>query len=145
MSWIDVDGKFTRTETVKGKCLIANSIKPIESIKNAPLRYLAIDIECLPDEPRIAEPEKDKIIAISMAFTPAYKGNDTMVILAKSVRGVAGNVVGCADEKAMLEKMRDVINDFDPDIIAGYNINGFDLPFIVKRMELNKVPRDLGR
>jgi DNA polymerase, archaea type len=144
MSWIEVEGKFTKTSTVKCKALIADSIKPVEILKNAPLKYLSVDIECLPDEPRIPVPEKDKIIAVSLAFNPAYNGKERLVLLAKHARAT-GNVMTCPDEKGMLEKMKTIIDDYDPDIIAGYNINNFDLPYLLTRMEVLKVPRDLGR
>jgi DNA polymerase, archaea type len=144
MSWINVEGKPTKTSTVKCKAIMAESITPIEILKNAPFRYLSLDIECLPEEARIPVPEKDKIIAVSLAFSPAYKGKDHMVILAKHA-SANGNVISCSDEKEMLEKMKNVIDDYDPDIIGGYNINNFDIPFILKRMEIHKVPRDLGK
>ena len=45
----------------------------------------------------------------------------------------------------MLEKFKDIINDYDPDIICGHNINGFDLPFILKRLEVLKISRNIGK
>ncbi|MFH1229370.1 MAG: 3'-5' exonuclease, partial [Candidatus Aenigmatarchaeota archaeon] len=146
MSWIEVDGKLAKTATVKCKAVIADTIKPIEILKNAPLRYMTLDIECLPEEPRIPIPEKDKIIAISMSFCPEYKGKDHMIILAKHARFTSSdNVIACANEKDMLQKFKDVMDDYDPDIVGGYNINNFDLPFILGRMEVNKIQRDLGK
>jgi DNA polymerase I len=144
MSWIDVKGNFRRTNTVKCKALDAESIKPITVSKNAPLRYIAIDIECLSEEDRLPVPEKDKIIAIGLAFHPDYKGKKSVVLLAKSVRPEK-DMITCADEKEMLKKLKEILDDYDPDIICGHNINGFDLPFLVKRLEVLKIPRDFGR
>jgi DNA polymerase I len=144
MSWIDVEGKLTKTNTVKCKSIVAESIKPIEVLKNAPLRYLSLDIECFPEESRIPVPEKDKIIAVSLAFQPQYNGKDYIVLLAKHSKA-NGNVITSLDEKEMLEKLKEIIDGFDPDIIVGYNINNFDLPFLLKRMEVLNTPRDLGR
>jgi len=144
MSWVEVEGKPTKTSTVKCKSIMADSIKPIEVLKNAPLKFMALDIECLPEEPRVPIPEKDKMIAVSLAFNPLYKGKDHLVLLAKHTKS-NGNILACSDEKEMLEKLKEVIEDFDPDIIAGYNINNFDFPFLLKRMEILKVQRDLGR
>jgi DNA polymerase elongation subunit (family B) len=144
MSWINAEGKFTRTTTVKCKALKADSITPIEIMKNAPLNYMAVDIECLPTGERIPIPEKDKIIVVSMAFSPAYKGKDSLVLIAKPAR-IGENTIACTSEEDMLAKFREALVDYDPDIICGHNINGFDLPFLIKRMEILKVPRDLGR
>ncbi len=145
MGWIDVDGRFRKTSVVKCSAIDANNIKPIEKVKNAPLKYLSLDIECLSNGQRVPTPEKDNIIIVSLAFSPKYKGKKTLVIMAKSARVLGKDVVTTNNEKEMLEKLKDVINDYDPDIICGHNINGFDLPFILKRMEIFNVPRDIGR
>jgi DNA polymerase I len=145
MGWINVEGNFRKTSIVKCNALDAKSIKPIEKMKNAPLKYLSLDIECITKEERVPTPEKDNIIIVSLAFSPDYKGKKSVVLLAKTSRVNIENIISCSDEKDMLEKMREIIDDYDPDIICGHNINGFDLPFILKRLEILKIPRNLGR
>jgi len=144
MGWINVEGKLTKTNTVKCKAFVADSIKPIEMLKNAPLKIMSLDIECLPEEIRLPIPEKDKIIVISLAFSPAYKEKDHLVIVAKPVK-TNGNIIACKDEKEMLEKFKEILDDYDADVICGHNINGFDLPFLIKRLEALNMSRDLGR
>ncbi|MEM5872602.1 MAG: DNA-directed DNA polymerase, partial [Candidatus Aenigmatarchaeota archaeon] len=144
MGWINVEGKFTKTNTVKCKAFAADSIRPIEVLGNAPLRYMSLDIECLPEEVRIPIPEKDKIIVISLSFYPEYKGKKTLILVAKNVR-INDNVISCKDEKEMLEKFKEILFDYDPDIICGHNINGFDLPFLIKRLEVLNISKDIGR
>jgi DNA polymerase I len=144
MGWINVEGKFTKTNTVKCKAVVADSIKPIEILKNAPLKFVALDIECLAEEDRIAVPEKDKIVMVSLSFSPEYKGKRNLVIVAKSVK-VNDEVISCNDEKEMLERFKEILKDYDPDIICGHNINGFDLPFLIRRLEVLSTQRDLGR
>lgn len=144
MGWINVKGKFRKTNTVKCRALAADNIKPIEILKNAPLKYLAIDLECLGGEDRLVTPEKDSIIIVSLAFYPTYKGKNQMVLLAKPIQ-TGKDVIGHSDEADMLKNLLEIIKDFDPDIITGYNINNFDLPFLIKRLEILKLPRDLGR
>jgi DNA polymerase elongation subunit (family B) len=48
-------------------------------------------------------------------------------------------------EKEMLEKFLEIIDNFDPDIIVGYNINDFDMPYINERLKINKMRRSIGR
>ena len=144
MGWINVEGRFTKTNTVKCKAISADEIKPIEILKNAPLKYMSIDIECLPEEERIPTPEKDKIITISLAFSPDYKGKTSLVLIAKSVK-TNSDSIACTNEKEMFEKFKEILEDYDPDILCGHNINGFDLPFLIKRLEISKITRDLGR
>jgi len=144
MSWIKAEGKFIRTNTVKCKALNADTVEPIEIMKNAPLKYMSVDIECLPAEERIPTPEKDKIIVVSMAFSPEYNNKKSLVVIAKSAR-IGENTIACSSEEDMLKKFKEILDDYDPDIVCGHNINGFDLPFLIKRMEILKIPRDLGR
>ncbi|MFO7791444.1 MAG: DNA polymerase domain-containing protein [Candidatus Saliniplasma sp.] len=43
------------------------------------------------------------------------------------------------DEKQILEDFQDYINSVDPDVITGYNINGYDLPLLEDRAEVNGI------
>lgn len=40
----------------------------------------------------------------------------------------------------MLRAWRDFVREVDPDIITGYNIVNFDLPYIINRAEFLKEP-----
>ncbi len=144
MSWIEAKGRWIQTNTVKSRAFEATEIKPVEYMKNAPLKYVSIDIECIPQGDRVPDPEKDPVVIISMVFHPDYKGKNHLVLLAKPV-SAENNIIGCSSEKEMLERFVEVILDYDPDIITGYNINNFDLPYLLKRLEINKVRRDIGR
>ncbi len=143
MSWIEVDGTLARTKTVKCKAIEAKSIIPIDVVKNAPLRYLAFDIECVNENGLLPDANKDQIIMISLAFEPEYKGKKSIVIVAKQTK--IKECIGCDNEKAMLKKFKDVIEDYDPDILIGYNAENFDVPYILKRFELHEIHRDIGR
>jgi DNA polymerase I len=141
MQWIDVEGSPIHTTTVKCKAFKAEKIKPLDVLKNIPLKYLSLDIECLSAGNRLPEPEEDPIIMVSLCFSPEYKGKKEICIVAKPTN----LAIGCNDEKEMLEKLKSIIEEYDPDIITGYNIENFDIPYILKRMEVLKVPRDIGR
>jgi len=41
----------------------------------------------------------------------------------------------------MLRSWRDFITEMDPDIITGYNIVNFDLPYIIDRAEALRIER----
>ncbi|MFQ6009927.1 MAG: DNA polymerase domain-containing protein [Candidatus Aenigmatarchaeota archaeon] len=144
MGWAEVEGMPARTSTVKCRAFEAKSIKPVDRSENIPLRYLALDIECITNEDRMPEPDKDPIIMISLRFSQAYKGKQSMAILAKPIR-VDSDCIECVNEEEMLKKLLDVIKDYDPDVLIGYNINNFDMPYLLKRMEALNVPRDFGR
>lgn len=145
MQWIKVEGKPQRTSTVKCKAISCDKIEVLKDIKkNAPLRYMALDIECAPKEMRIPDAARDEIIMVGLSFHPEYKGKENIVLVAKRMKPYE-DTISCQNEKEMLEKLKDIIEDYDPDIVGGHNINGFDLPFIIKRLEVLNAPRDFGR
>ncbi|MFW5904206.1 MAG: DNA-directed DNA polymerase [Candidatus Saliniplasma sp.] len=50
------------------------------------------------------------------------------------------------EEKEILEDFRDFVNSIDPDVITGYNINGYDIPHIESRVEeIGLGSLDIGR
>jgi DNA polymerase-2 len=49
------------------------------------------------------------------------------------------------DERAMLERFRDRVAEWDPDIITGWNVIDFDLQVIARRFENYGIPLFLGR
>lgn len=48
-------------------------------------------------------------------------------------------------EKQLLNQLVSIIQERDPDVIEGHNIFGFDLPFILRRCEINQVKFKIGR
>jgi DNA polymerase I len=46
----------------------------------------------------------------------------------------------CGDEKKMIQDFTDFIEDSDPDVITGYNIDGFDIPQILQRAAALHMP-----
>jgi len=151
MRWIRVEGTPVKTITVKCPAITCKSVGPVavgtmekttDVIENAPLKYLSLDIECSPSE-GLPDPKKDQIVLISLSFDPAYNGTKSVAIVAKYTN-VPGTI-SCSDEKEMLNKFKEIIAKYDPDILTGYNIEGFDLPFIFDRMDALGIKKDLGR
>ena len=80
-------------------------------------------------------------------FSNATRAGDRIILIALSDnRGWEHMLDGKRmSESQMLHELVAIITDKDPDVIEGHNIYGFDLPYILKRCELNKVPFDIGR
>ena len=45
------------------------------------------------------------------------------------------------DERSLLLRWRDLVLEADPDILIGYNIVNFDLPYLLNRAETLKIPQ----
>ena len=143
MKWIRVKGNPTKTNAVKvDRTITAESFETIESLENAPLRYMGIDIELANEG--APDVKKNPIIMISFAFYPAHKGKNTSVIVAKSGRS-HGDVFFFPNEKEMLNECVKIFDEFDPDIVVGYNLNNFDIPYINERMKIQKITKTVGR
>ncbi len=139
MRWTDAESSEEFNSGVLSSIKIATrKVVPVEILKNAPMRYLAFDIECLPLNGAMPKPETSPIIFISFAFFPEYQSKKTLVLVGKQA-GISGDVESFAGEETMLKRFFSIIKEYDPDIIVGYNSNGFDIPYIVDRIKtLNK-------
>lgn len=120
------------------KTITTPDVNIIESISNAPLRHLAFDIECLPVDGAMPTPETSAVIMISAAFEPAYKDQESIILVLKEIEGLGDNdgVEMFTDESKLLNRFFEIFQDYDPDIVAGYNINDFDVPYITDRVKI---------
>ena len=97
-------------------------------------RILAFDIEA--EEFEIG---KGSILMISL-----YGKNFHKVLTWKNCP-IKQDFVECfEDEAEMLEKFAEYVKSYQPDILAGYFSDGFDLPYLKARAEKNKVRLNLG-
>ena len=144
MRWIEVeDTNGVTTATVStGKKIKMKTFKPVEKDGLAPLKFMAFDIECVSlKEGEMPVSTQDPIIMISLAFSEPYKGRKDMVLSTRSEQ----DVTYYEDEKEMLQGMNEIISEYDPDFITGFNINNFDIPYILERMKSQDVYPGFGR
>ncbi len=144
LSWIKVDGGEVATNTVRADRRIkVSKFEKIDKFGNAPFRILALDIECVASnsDNKMPEAKKDPIILVSLAFNEEYKGRKEMVLGTRPGIGVQS----FDDEKTMLEGLVKIINEYDPDVLTGYNCNNFDFPYILERMSQVGVRPIFGR
>jgi DNA polymerase, archaea type len=150
MVWISAEGesvdpsKYLRESSGnRSRCenfscdssILASGLTKIESLVVAPLKYLSFDIECLPLDGGMPSPDVSPIIMISFSFEPEYKGHKTLILVAKPVEGMDSDVLSCRDEVEMLNRFFDIFCEYDPDIVAGYNHQDFDIPYITERVK----------
>ena len=112
----------------------AASVKETEKLSVAPLKHVSFDIECLPIDGSMPVPETSPVIMVSMSFSPAFKGHDTLVLVSKQVQGAGDDVLCFDSETQMLNRFFEVFQEYDADIVSGYNINDFDIPYIADRV-----------
>jgi DNA polymerase I len=146
MKWYRVVGNGTNTNTVKTDLKItAKKFQELKKEEHTNFKHMSFDIEIVPSEARMPDSEKDPIIIISLCFFPAFNGKNSIVLAAKKLRQKDKNTLDFFNEKKMLSEFLNIIDRYDPDIILGYNINNFDLPYIETRLRKNGLPRTIGR
>ena len=122
-----------------------DSLIPMHHDANAPLRYMSFDIECLPNHGEMPKAEVSPVILISMAFEPEYKGQRDLVLVGKNVDCTRPDVQVCQDEHDLLSTFASILRDYDPDVVAGYNSNEFDFPYLLERAKQLRVDLRTGR
>lgn len=109
----------------------------IDCGEDAPISYCSFDIECLvPPEGTMPTSDKDPVILISMAFSPQFEGNDRVVLSTKPTNYQGCPVILCKDEHHLITTFLSLFNTYNPDIIAGYNTNQFDFPYLQGRCKV---------
>lgn len=143
MGWVEVEnGNGVRTGSVRvDRKVKAEKLKPVNKEDDVDLKYLALDIECVSKENDVPQAENDPIILVSLVFSEPYKGKKSMVLSTKT----GERMESFENEKEMLKGLIEIINEYDCDVITGFNIQNFDLPYILKRMEKNNIRPDFGR
>lgn len=110
--------------------------------KVAPVRILSFDIECAGRKGVFPEPEKDSVIQIAnMVINQG--DNDPFIrnvfTLNSCAPIVGSHVLSYKREQDMLQAWSDFVKKVDPDIITGYNVVNFDLPYLLNRAAALKV------
>ncbi|KAK9997013.1 hypothetical protein SO802_021699 [Lithocarpus litseifolius] len=147
-NWIEVPaGKYKKTAKnlsycqLEFDCLYSELISHApegEFSKMAPFRVLSFDIECAGRKGHFPEPNHDPVIQVANLVT--LQGEDQPfirnVMTLKSCSPIVGvDVMAFDTEREVLLAWRDFIREVDPDIIIGYNICKFDLPYLIERAE----------
>ncbi|MFO7618518.1 MAG: DNA polymerase domain-containing protein [Thermoplasmata archaeon] len=119
-SCVRVTGKKVEIEKYTTELVVeASKFENIEPFKPA-MKILSFDLE--------NSIKTEEILTICCAISD---GSD---IIRESLVG---------DEKTMITGFLDLIRKTDPDIITGYNIDGYDIPFILKRANHHRM-QELG-
>ncbi|MFH1247224.1 MAG: 3'-5' exonuclease, partial [Candidatus Micrarchaeota archaeon] len=113
-------------------------IKPVLDSPPVELRVLACDIETYNKSGK-SDPHKDPCLMISFA-TSKKSG-----VLSYGKKFSADFVEVLPNEKAMLERFCEVVRENHADLIATYNGDEFDLPYLRERAKVLKADFRLGR
>lgn len=100
----------------------------------------SFDIECTSGDGSFPQPNRisDKVIQIGVTVS-RYSENDCYykhILCLKKTANIEGVVVQWfEDEKDLLLEFSKLMRNINPDIVTGYNINGFDFDYLKRRSE----------
>ncbi|TFY75983.1 hypothetical protein EWM64_g8027, partial [Hericium alpestre] len=152
MNWIEVPaGTYILVNgSRKSNCQIELDVKWDKFISHAPegqwskigpLRILSFDIECAGRKGIFPEANVDPVIQIANMVTRQGESKPfirNVFTLNTCAHIVGSQVLSFDDEAKMLESWRDFVQEIDPDVIIGYNIANFDLPYLLDRAKAIK-------
>lgn len=100
------------------------------------MRILSFDIECAGRKGVFPEAEKDPVIQIANMVI-RHGDRDPFIrniFTLNTCSAIVGSqVLSYQKEEQMLTAWSDFVREVDPDIITGYNIQNFDLAFLINR------------
>ncbi|XP_053671601.1 DNA polymerase delta catalytic subunit [Anopheles nili] len=113
-----------------------------EWAKVAPFRILSFDIECAGRKGIFPEAQHDPVIQIANMVIRQGEQEPFLrnVFTLKSCGPIVGaQVLSYETEQELLDKWACFVRELDPDILTGYNINNFDVPYLLNRASHLKV------
>ena len=133
---ISVEGE--KIELSYGDAVIASKVRYNKMDGIPPLKILAFDCEMATRGGYgMPSPARDPIIIISVAYHEAEKMKSKLFVIDDEdyARGNDGNLI---------RDFLDFVGYLHPDIIVGYNLDGFDWPYIRDRAKLCGLPLRFG-
>jgi len=122
-------------------------LNPEELMKIAPIRILSFDIECYNPEEK-GFPTAEKCPVIQVAFVLKVQGEkeerNAIFVLGSCSTISDCNVYTFDDEATMLMQIRNFICETDPDMLTGYNIQNFDIPYLLERAQALGIGQDFS-
>ncbi|XP_055629007.1 DNA polymerase delta catalytic subunit [Toxorhynchites rutilus septentrionalis] len=108
----------------------------------APFRILSFDIECAGRKGIFPEPQHDPVIQIANMVIRQGEQEPFLrnVFTFKACAPIVGSqVLSFETEQELLDRWACFVRESDPDILTGYNINNFDIPYLLNRAHHLKV------
>ncbi len=124
------------------KCILASSITQGEKTYADYSKILSIDIEVYPHDTNRDQP----VLMIAFSSLNFKKVLTWKRIPEKDILagGMGGTIEVVDGEAELITRFKEVIREFEPDIITGYFTDGYDFPYLYTRAEKYKIKLDLG-
>ena len=138
--WINVDTPFEYDDIngrFEGECDWTSVTRPtVKPSTNSPFLLASWDIECYSESGAFPLAEKDPIIQIGVVLVRAGKEHERHCFVLGTCNKVEGVVIHPArTERDMLLEWAGFMCSWDPDLLVGYNVFGFDERYVWLRAQ----------
>ncbi len=132
------------TEKIRVPTFEIESLEQTTSDALGSLKTLSFDIEVYNPEGKLTDPERHPIVMIAVYGKDPANDNKTFerIITWKEYAAESLEVVG--SEAEMIERFKELVVEFSPDILTGYYSDGYDYPYLIKRAKKLGVKLDIG-
>ncbi len=144
MTLTEVEGNFIKDPSYRTPLFKATSLKQLTKETAAHWNILALDIETYAEKKEI-NPQKNPILMLSLYGVNQAGQEFRKVLTWKKFQTTESYIEFVADEKALLQRARDLIIEYNAEIITGYFTDGFDFPYIKTRANIHNLKLDLGK
>lgn len=141
MKLVSAEGNFVETKWMRVPVFVAEKVEQqkLEDFSN--WKILALDIETYALKKEIDSKNNPILMA---GLYGIKEGKEFRKVLTWKNASLPDYVEIVEDEAALLQRLKEVILEYDPDILTGYFTDGFDFPYLQVRAEKHKVRFDVG-
>ena len=134
----DCERAYVSTCDIDIWCNNWKTLTPVARDDIAPLRIMSFDIEAYSHDGSFPDPDHPENVVFQIGMTTKVFGQegflDRKCLCLKETH--AQDTEWFEREQDLLEAFAKYVTKIDPDIITGYNIFGFDLDFLMRRIRL---------
>ena len=138
MSGVSVSGKVEEGKNIK-MLMLESPPKPAD-VPEQKLNVMSFDIEVY-NPAGTPRPDKDPVIMMSLADNRGFK----KVITWRDLKVKLDYVEVVENEREMLKRFVELVEEREIDILLGYNTDLFDFPYLRERAKPLKIKLKLGR
>lgn len=143
MTLVQAEGEFIKNPELRIPAFMAHEVTQLSKDAVQSVKILAIDLETYAERREI-NPRKNPILMIGLYGIDAPGKEFQKVLTWKKFTHKLDYVEHLGDEIELLERFRHLVQEYQPDIITGYNSDGFDFPYLKTRAEKYNLVLDLG-
>lgn len=140
---VEAEGEFRTDMELRVPAFFASSVIPQSHAVLKKLKVLALDIETYA-KTRIIDMVKNPILMVAFSGIDEQGKIFKKLLTWKHFQHSLEYVEIVSDEAALLKRVHDILLEYQPDALATYNGDGFDLPYLKIRADKWKVPLTVG-